>query len=134
MTTMKQALDQRVAYAGGDFRVFHASGEVFWVADLGRAEYNDNGQPQRLVGIVQDITARRQAEAALRESMARERQRAAELQGVLDTTPQPIFTAFNPDIRHMTGDAAAYSLLNLPVGSNLSKDHAGRGTPGLQGT
>ena len=121
MTTMKQALDQRVAYAE-EFRVFHASGEVFWVANLGRAEYNDNGQPQRLVGIVQDITARRQAEAALRESMARERQRAAELQGVLDAAPQPIFMTFSPDIRHMTGNPAAYSLLNLPVGSNVSKD------------
>ena len=64
MATITQALEQRVDYAA-EFRVFHASGAMLWVANLGRAEYDDHGRPRRLVGIIQDITDRKQAEAAL---------------------------------------------------------------------
>ena len=64
MATITQALEQRVDYAA-EFRVFHASGAMLWLANLGRAEYDDHGGPRHLVGIFQDITAQKQAEAAL---------------------------------------------------------------------
>jgi diguanylate cyclase (GGDEF)-like protein/PAS domain S-box-containing protein len=42
--------------------------ETRWVVDYGDIEYNKAGNPAQRVGTIQDITASRQAEAALRES------------------------------------------------------------------
>ena len=42
-----------------------------WVHGLGRLEYDAQGQPLKMHGTIQDITERKQAEAALRESEER---------------------------------------------------------------
>ncbi len=57
------------AYAAGtgyeeEFRILrHDTGELRWIASRG-AFVDDGPQPRRLLGVIQDITARRQAEAA----------------------------------------------------------------------
>lgn len=43
-------------------------GKIRWVIDYGDIEYDKAGNPAQLVGTIQDITERKQAEAALRES------------------------------------------------------------------
>ena len=50
-----------------EYRVARPSGERCWIAARGRGLYTDSGQIVGMIGIVQDITARRQAEEALRE-------------------------------------------------------------------
>lgn len=54
-----------------EYRIVRPDGEVRWVRDRGRATYDENNTPLRIDGIVTDITARKQTEAALRESEAR---------------------------------------------------------------
>ncbi|MEO9130172.1 MAG: PAS domain-containing protein, partial [Sphingomonas sp.] len=49
------------------FRVPLGDGATRWVNGLGRVEYDTNGTPLRLIGVNFDVTARREAEAALRE-------------------------------------------------------------------
>jgi PAS domain S-box-containing protein len=87
---------------------------------LSTALFKIQGQPRVLVTI-QDITARRQAEEALRASEAREWDRAEELQAVLDAVPVTILLTHDPDACLITGNAAAYEQLRLPPGSNMSK-------------
>ena len=58
---------------GQQFEVEHriirqADRAVRWVHGRGRVERDENGNPVKLRGIIQDITERKQAEAALRES------------------------------------------------------------------
>jgi hypothetical protein len=38
-------------------------GQIVWVADYGYLECDEQGQPQRLIGLSQDITGRKAAEA-----------------------------------------------------------------------
>jgi DNA-binding NtrC family response regulator len=71
--------------------------------------------------------ARRAAEQAFRESEVRERARAAELETVLNAVPAFTFIARDPECRYVTGNRAAYELLGLPLGSNLSKFRDGMG-------
>jgi PAS domain S-box-containing protein len=48
--------------------VRHGDQQVRWVHGLGRLEFDADGVPIRMVGTIQDITERKQAEDALRES------------------------------------------------------------------
>lgn len=49
-----------------EFRIVRPDGTVRWVNDRGRATYDSSGKPLRQIGVVQDITERKQAEQALR--------------------------------------------------------------------
>jgi two-component system CheB/CheR fusion protein len=49
-------------------RILRHDGATRWIWAAGRHRTDETGQPRRMAGIVQDITERKQAEAALRES------------------------------------------------------------------
>ena len=53
------------------FRIIRPDGEMRWVSNLGWTEYDEAGKPLRMIGTVQDVTERKQAEARLRESEER---------------------------------------------------------------
>ncbi len=73
------------------------------------------------VGVSRDITARKRAEEALRESEARERARAKELETVLDAVPVPVLIAHDAECRRITGNRAGYEQLRMAAGKNFSK-------------
>lgn len=49
-----------------EFRVLHTDGSVRWFAAKGKTLRHSNGTPSRVVGIVQDITERKQTEERLK--------------------------------------------------------------------
>ncbi|QQS52971.1 MAG: PAS domain S-box protein [Candidatus Competibacteraceae bacterium] len=52
-------------------RIVRPDGEVRWIAALGNAERDEDGKARRMMGVVLDITARKQTEEALRASEER---------------------------------------------------------------
>ena len=71
--------------------------------------------------VIQDITERKQAEAALRRSEAEARARAEELEAILDAVPGMALISQDPEGHRITGSRVAYELLRLPYGTNISK-------------
>jgi len=65
-----------------EYRVIWPDGSLHWILGQGRAYYNDEGRAIRMLGAIQDITERKRAEEALRQSEYRRR-------AVLDTIPDP---------------------------------------------
>lgn len=69
-TTIQQSLTKKEQFAI-DFRIINPHNELLWVQDIGKAEYDANDLPTRMVGTVSDITARKKSEELLRESDSR---------------------------------------------------------------
>jgi PAS domain S-box-containing protein len=64
------AKQSRKPYAA-EFRVIRDDGTLRWIAATGKFYYRNDGEAERMVGMAVDITERRRAEAAVRESEER---------------------------------------------------------------
>jgi two-component sensor histidine kinase len=80
----------------------------------------EGNTPVRLLGVTFDITERKRAEEALRESEARERAHAAEVRAIMEAVPAPIWIARDPDCRTITGNSMSYEILRMKQASNVS--------------
>jgi len=67
-----------------EFRVVRVDGTVRWVTAIGKFYYGSKGDPERMLGIATDITERKLAEAAVRESEDK-------LRLLLDSTAEAIY-------------------------------------------
>lgn len=56
-----------------DYRVLHRDGSIRWVYERGRGVFDTDGTPLYLDGVIFDVTERKQAEEALRQSEATNR-------------------------------------------------------------
>ena len=85
MEVLQRHLDSGDALFDVDYRARKKSGEWIWINSRGRVHQRDaGGKPLRMMGTIHDITARKQAEAALQKSEAM-------LELVLDSIPQGVF-------------------------------------------
>jgi PAS domain S-box-containing protein len=68
---IRQALDASVREGASidvEHRLARADGTAIWVHEMGDIVYDSNGSPERILGAVQDVTARKEAEQALIEA------------------------------------------------------------------
>jgi PAS domain S-box-containing protein len=66
----KDAMENKKPYAA-EYRVLKPDGTVRWVTVKGKFYYSPDGEPERMLGMKVDITERKLAEEALRESEER---------------------------------------------------------------
>jgi len=78
------------------------------------------GGIDRVVLVMQDQTDEKRTQAALCESEQRERQRAEELQTLLDTLPIPVLTAHDPGCQRVTANRAGQEFLGVGPETNIS--------------
>ena len=67
---VQNALSSQEEYES-EYRIKHRSGETRWIYGYGRAEFDAQGQATVMRGVIRDITKRKLAQEALRESEAR---------------------------------------------------------------
>ncbi|MBI5906169.1 MAG: PAS domain-containing protein [Deltaproteobacteria bacterium] len=86
-----------------EYRVIGREGNVHWLATRGLFQYDDQGLPDRLLGILMDITGRKRAEEAV---AAAQRQ----IQNIIDNTPALVY-AVDLEERFVLVNAALAELL-----------------------
>ncbi len=91
-----------------------------WMHCVFVPEKNAAGEVIGFVGMINDITARKQAAEALRLSEQRERERAEELTIMIEAMPTPVILVHGADAGHMTGNRAAVNLVRMPPGAEIS--------------
>jgi PAS domain S-box-containing protein len=79
-----------------EFRVVWADGTIHWLLGKGMVHPDDSGRPLRMTGVTLDITGRKEAEVALRESEARFRKMADSAPIMMwVAAPDKVLTFFN---------------------------------------
>jgi PAS domain S-box-containing protein len=77
--TIDAAIANRKAYEA-EYRIVRPDGELRWIANRGRADYDDLGNPLRVLGIAMDISARKQTEEERAVLLEQEQAARAEAQ------------------------------------------------------
>jgi PAS domain S-box-containing protein len=96
-----------------EFRVRRPDGSSVWIHGIGRAERGTDGRATRLSGINLDVTARKQAETALREVRDEQREQAETMRLALDAASAGAWS-WDPDTNLVTADARTCARLGVP--------------------
>lgn len=70
LALIENARDRKIVFAH-DFRSQHPDGRIVWCSARGRFFYGADGRAYRMIGVMEDITERVEAESALRKSEER---------------------------------------------------------------
>jgi PAS domain S-box-containing protein len=102
-TELNRSMAEHVPYEA-EYRVIWPDGSVHWLVGRGLYFYDTEGRAERMVGFVMEITARKQAEFALRQSESRLRRfYESDLLGVIYWTTDGLITDANDKFLAMVG-------------------------------
>ena len=122
-----QRLEQAVASGTLDemeFSVRAADGSTIWMSASGYTQRDANGVPMRLIGIVMDITARKQADIELRR-------REHEYKMLVENAPD-IIARFNAQLQHIYVSPTVARATGMPQEAFLGKTNRDLGMPEAQ--
>ena len=87
-----------------EFRIVLPEGGLRWLTSIGRVETDASGRPARVIGLTLDVTARKEAERALRESEQRYRMLAENtVEMIVQTDMEAVRRYVSPASRRILG-------------------------------
>lgn len=110
---LAELMERGEVVRGFECQFIRKNGEKAWVSVNGRAVRDTAGKTLYYEGFIEDIHDRKTAEQKLRESEARERARAQQLETILNTIPVPVLIAHDPECRKITRNRAAWEQLGI---------------------
>jgi PAS domain S-box-containing protein len=97
------ALRERTAL-NSDYRVILPDGTIRWINAVGQGYYDQSGKPLRMIGVCTDITNRKRADEALKESEEKYRTIIEDIEdGYHEVDMHGNFTFFNEPVCKMLG-------------------------------
>lgn len=104
-----------------EMRAVWPDGSIHWVLSRGRAYFDAAGKPVRMSGAAIDVTRLRQTEEDLKQARGEAKVHADDMMAIFDAVPAAVFFSHDRKCERITTNRAAYELLRMPYGSNLSK-------------
>ncbi|MGA2263238.1 MAG: PAS domain S-box protein [Acidobacteriota bacterium] len=102
-TEYQRLMQEHGSVAGFESQIYRKDGTVIWISENACAVSDDAGKPARYEGFLLDITARKQAELALKESEERFREITENL--------NQVFWLATPDLTRMLYISPAYETI-----------------------
>ncbi|MGE5656973.1 MAG: PAS domain-containing protein [Actinomycetota bacterium] len=103
-----------------EYRVRNQQGKYVDVQDQGLILRDVGGRAVRVVGSTTDISQRKRAEAALKQSEATAQARAAELEAFMEAVPAGVWIAHDPHCHHVTPNRAACEMMRRSPNSIMT--------------
>jgi PAS domain S-box-containing protein len=129
--SFRHAMQERREYRF-EHRVVWPEGTTRWVEAFGRFHYDANGQAKRSVGVLLDVTERKQAEQEILRLNRDLQRRVTEFQSLLEVAPVGIAVADDPECKHIWTNPAMSRLLGLPPQINVSLSATAAERPGYK--
>jgi PAS domain S-box-containing protein len=104
-----------------EMRAVWPDGSIHWVLSRGRAYFDAAGKPVRMSGAAMDVTRLKQTEEDLKQARGEAKVHADDMMAIFDAVPAAVFFSHDRQCERITSNRAAYELLRMPYGSNLSK-------------
>jgi diguanylate cyclase (GGDEF)-like protein/PAS domain S-box-containing protein len=108
-----------------EFRMQHRQGHYLWIRARGQAVWDDQGHPVRMLGTIEDISDRKQAEFDLEQSR---KQREEEFRTLAENSPDGIFRV-DTELRLQYVNPIIEKLLAMPRPKLLGKTITDLGLP-----
>ncbi|MFX1764985.1 PAS domain-containing protein [Paraburkholderia sp. A3BS-1L] len=122
---VSSTLEAHLAHQGAysvEYRVRTKSGDLRWILSRGQALWNSAGEPYRMVGWIVDVTDRRRAEEALRDSREELKRLSANIQRVREEEKARIARELHDDL--------GQQLTALKLETGLLENRLRRAEPG----
>lgn len=117
--TIQEALTNRNDF-DCEYRILLPNGQLRWVDAFGRANYDCNGRPIQMVGMVTDITNRKLAEEALRQSEETARRQLAEIEAIYTSAPIGL-CVLDTQYRYIRVNESLAEINGIPVTEHLGR-------------
>ncbi|NMG06318.1 PAS domain S-box protein [Brasilonema sp. UFV-L1] len=117
---VEQAIDYERDY-DIEYRVLHPDGSERWVAAKGRAQYSVSGDVLGMLGVVLDVTERKQMEAELRR-------REQRFKTLAENSPD-IISRIDSEFRHLYVSPAIEQVTDIPAEEFIGKTNTDLGMP-----
>ena len=106
-------------------RYIRKDGKVIWVHVTATVVRDAQGRSLRTIGVVQDITERKQAEERIQSLNEELQRRVEEFRTLIDTAPVGIGVAIDLECNNIWGNAEFARMLGADLSQNLSKSGSG---------
>jgi PAS domain S-box len=103
-----------------EHQVIQVDGSVGWTHSRAIPLLDKNGKIVEWLGMASDITERKRAQEALKRSAEQSRQRAEELQKLMDIIPAAIWISNDAQCKNIVGNNAANHFYEAEEGENVS--------------
>ncbi|ACK73430.1 multi-sensor signal transduction histidine kinase [Gloeothece citriformis PCC 7424] len=101
-----------------EYRLLLPNGELRWVNGFGRVNYDGEGHPIGMIGMVIDITHSKLAQEALRQSEETARQQLAEIEAIYATAPIGL-CILDTDYNYVRVNESLAQINGIPVEAHL---------------
>jgi PAS domain S-box-containing protein len=117
LSTVQNAIERVLADQSADYfvehRIIRPNGEICWLEGRGKVYRNPTGKPVRMVGTVVDVTDRKRADEALRQTEEKYRHIVENaIEGIYQSTPAGQFLSVNTAMARIYGYSSPEEMIN----------------------